>query len=535
MSKNKTRLLAGILACVMTAAMVTSCAPAKEDPVSKTESKDVSKEEPKGPPTKLTFYIPNTPTSEEDRIMTKANAIIEEKINANLEIIKVATGYGDKINLMNNTGDSYDLAFVSNWAGDDFWGNVSKNMYADLTDLLPELAPNTWARTPAGLWEGVKFNGKIYASVNYQQWGVAARKGYQLRKDLADDVGFDWKALKGKKANECLVMLGGFMESVLKKKPGMIGWETHANVGSAFEPLYYDMEYVGDQWSPGWVKFDEPTKVIDQYATPEFAEYCNIMRDYYKKGLVRKDGATLLDPNPDRQAAKIIAGIGYGWPDSIQCEELGIVNANMAAMSMSTPDAAPAVNVAITRTVIPAGAASTAAVAISAKSPNINKAVEMIELLNSDDALFMLITQGEEGIDHDWKEDGSAFIVEGKYNFNYAEYTFGQSYSPTFTRALMPKGDLGEQQKKSMSVVFDADKTAEPSPMSGFVFNTEPVKTQLASTAAIFAEMIPALNNGAMDPAKYLPDFLARMDTAGSKDIIAEKQKQIDAWIAAKG
>lgn len=538
MSKNKKRLLAALLACVMTAAMVTGCTPAASDsvdPAGTPESKadDASKDEPKGAPTKLTFYIPNTPSPDEARVMDKANAIIEEKINANLEIVKVATGYGDKINLMINAGDAFDLAFVSNWAGDDYWGNVAKGAYADLTDLIPKLAPETYARIPESLWDGVKYNGKIYATVNYQQWGVAARKGYAFRKDIAEEVGFDWKALKGKPANECLKLMIPYLEAAIKKHPEMIGWETTNLASSAFEPLYYDMESVGDQWTPGWVKYSEPTKVINQWETPEFEEYCNIMREYYTKKLVRQDGATLVDANPDRKAGKILAQMAYGWPDTLDAEAAGVVNANMAAMSMLTPDVAPAISVSITRTVIPAGAGSTAAVAVNAKSPNIEKSVEMIELLNTNDELFFLITQGEKDVDFNFVDDDPK-PIEGKYTFNFAEYTLGQSYSPTFARATIQTGEKGEKQKKNMQIVYDADKTAEASPMSGFVFDPASVKTQLANCDSIFQEMIPSLNNGALDPAKALPNFRSRLKDAGVDEVIAEKQKQIDAWVAAK-
>ena len=51
----------------------------------------------------------------------------------------------------------------------------------------------------------------------------------------------------------------------------------------------------------------EPEKVINQYETEEFMEFCRIMRDWYNKGYVRKDGATVTDTSPDRKACKFIA------------------------------------------------------------------------------------------------------------------------------------------------------------------------------------------------------------------------------------
>jgi len=244
----------------------------------------------------------------------------------------------------------------------------------------------------------------------------------------------------------------------------------------ANEPLMWDMEPVGDMTTPGWVRFTEPAKVMNQFETLEFAEYCDIMREWHLKGYVRKDGATLKDHAPDRQAAKIIAAVYYGWPDTLDSEAAGI-STEGTAMSMCTPDVAPAVTVSTTRTVIPAEAGSTAAVAISAGSNHIEKSLELIELLNINDELYLLITNGEEGTDYEFDEDGNVKYIEGKYFFNYYEWTIAQSYSPNFTRVLYAKNETGEALKKSLGVVFKADKEADVSPVSGFIFDPTPVKT----------------------------------------------------------
>ena len=39
---------------------------------------------------------------------------------------------------------------------------------------------------------------------------------------------------------------------------------------------------------------------------------------------------------------------------------------------------------------------------------------------------------------------------------------------------------------------------------------------------------------GTIDPAKKLPEFIEKLKAAGIEKVIAEKQKQLDAWAAAK-
>ncbi len=270
---------------------------------------------------------------------------------------------------------------------------------------------------------------------------------------------------------DALEETGDFIGKALESHPEMIGWETSAIKSFyANEPLSWDMEEVGDIQST------------------------------------------------------------TGWPDSVDFEG----NADMAKMSMCTEETAPAVGVSNTRTVIKASAGPNAAVAVNAQSENIEKAVELIELLNTDDELYMLITQGEEGVDYKYADDGSFALVDGKYNFNYNEWQIGQSYSPDFTRALYNKNEAGDKQKESQKMVYEADKTAEISPLTGFVFDATPVKTQIANCSSIIDEMVPALSSGSVDPETAVPEFIDRLKTAGVDDIIKEKQTQLDEWNAAK-
>lgn len=515
----KKRWLALLLAAAMVGGTLTGCGSSKES-----KGKDDTVE--------LSFYMMNSPVQDQDRIMEKANEIIEEKIGAHMKLVNVDSAtYAEKMNLMINSGDPWDLCFTASWGGINFYENAQKGAYADLTELLPKYAPETYKRIPEGLWDGVKVNDKIYASVNYQQWGAASRSGFRLRKDIADEVGFDWASLKGMPTLDALKEMDDFIGKALELHPEMIGWETSAIKSFyANEPLSWDMEEVGDILTPGWIRYTDPDTVINQFETEEFKAYCDIMRDWYNKGYVRKDGATVQDTSPDRKAAKFIAESTTGWPDSVDFDG----NADMAKMSMCTKETAPAVGVSNTRTVIKAGAGPNAAVAVNAQSENIEKAVELIELLNTDDELFMLITQGEEGVDYKYADDGTYSFVDGKYNFNYNEWQLGQSYSPDFTRALYDRNEAGDKQKESQTMVYEADKTAEVSPLTGFVFDATPVKTQIANCSSIIDEMVPALSSGSVDPETTIPEFIDRLKTAGVDDIIKEKQTQLDEWKAAK-
>jgi putative aldouronate transport system substrate-binding protein len=50
----------------------------------------------------------------------------------------------------------------------------------------------------------------------------------------------------------------------------------------------------------------------------------------------------------------------------------------------------------------------------------------------------------------------------------------------------------------------------------------------------VISQYVPSINSGAIDPAKILPEFLSALEVAGINEIIAENQRQLDAWASGK-
>ena len=66
-----------------------------------------------------------------DKLLENANKIIEKKTGVKLDIQYIGWGeYGDKMNVMVQSGENFDIAFAQNYVI-----NAQKGAYADLTDL----------------------------------------------------------------------------------------------------------------------------------------------------------------------------------------------------------------------------------------------------------------------------------------------------------------------------------------------------------------------------------------------------------------
>ncbi|WP_425463945.1 DUF3502 domain-containing protein [Paenibacillus taihuensis] len=60
------------------------------------------------------------------------------------------------------------------------------------------------------------------------------------------------------------------------------------------------------------------------------------------------------------------------------------------------------------------------------------------------------------------------------------------------------------------------------------------MKSELAQTASVVDEFYSGLITGMVDPADYLPKINDKLKQAGIDKLLAEMQREIDAWKASK-
>ena len=119
------KLLALALTLVMSTSLLAGCGSSQSSSASTASASSGSTTSEAIVPIK--FYMMNSPVNDVDRIMEKANAIIEKEIGANLELVMIdGSTYAQKMNLMINGGDAWDLCFTANWGGINFFEKAAK-------------------------------------------------------------------------------------------------------------------------------------------------------------------------------------------------------------------------------------------------------------------------------------------------------------------------------------------------------------------------------------------------------------------------
>ena len=69
----------------------------------------------------------------------------------------------------------------------------------------------------------------------------------------------------------------------------------------------------------------------------------------------------------------------------------------------------------------------------------------------------------------------------------------------------------------------------------GFSFDNSSVSSEIAAIYAVVDEYRAGLLGGALDLDENYPRFIQKLKDAGIDTVIAEKQKQLDAWAQENG
>ena len=77
--------------------------------------------------------------------------------------------------------------------------------------------------------------------------------------------------------------------------------------------------------------------------------------------------------------------------------------------------------------------------------------------------------------------------------------------------------------------------TAPVSRAMGFSFDNSSVSSEIAAIYAVVDEYRAGLIGGALDLDENYPRFIQKLKDAGIDAVIAEKQKQLDAWAQENG
>ena len=465
------------------------------------------------PPVELTYYFPGDAQADLQAVQDAMNVILQKKINATIRLMQIDWGaYNDKMNLLFSSQEDCDLVYTAPWINNYFQA-VNNESLKPLDDLLPQYAPELWASLDQGAWDATRVRGLIYGVPSPQIW--VKTWGFAVRQDLAEKYHFDWAAA------EKWADLTPLLASIKQGEPDMTVWDAAPGLRSEFwgwDPI--DEGIGGALGSAIVVRADDPElKAFNEIETPEFKAYVELVRQWYLAGYFP------LDATPDEATlvAQWKAGKYALWAHIIDprmpVSEKARRGWDFVGKSLSHP------------TIMTTGSVISTLNGVCAQSKHADKAVEYLNLINSDTELYNLLSFGIEGKHWVWVDqaknligpaNGSDWSTVG-YHPN-TEWMWGNNFNAYYTDASDADNQLWQQVKA-------LNDSALKSVALGFSYDRANTQTEIANVNSAVDEYCGPVSVGSSDDLQTCID---KVKEAGIDTIIADMQEQLDAFRASK-
>ncbi|WP_027293099.1 ABC transporter substrate-binding protein [Robinsoniella sp. KNHs210] len=501
---KRKKLVALGLAAVMAAGALTGCGGASTDK-KKAVAEGTTDSGEKQEAVNIKIHTIISDQQDGEAVMDALNEYTREKIGVTVDYVFHGGAYADKIQTIIASGEEYDACFTSNWLN-PYNTNVAKGAFLNIQDLLPEAAPQLYKLIPDYMWEGVTVDSGIYAIPNQQ---IVARQMFTcLSKEFADfaeSKGIKTADIKDLKTAE------NYAQVIYDEYGAKLGGIDFTQSSS-----YCGYECISDYLSAGVIKMDDKTaRVVNFYETDEWMDLLKELEKLNAMGLL--DGECGYMPEyaeSQSRANKISLQYGGTYKPGVEAEEEA--RRGMKFVTASTMDVPPYISTnSITATMY--------GISVTSKHPE--ETLKYLQLINTDPYAINLLAYGIEGKHYEKIDDHFIRTIPD------SGYSHGQSWglgNVFNTYALDGQPEDVWAQTKAMN------DSAVVSPILGFSFNSEPVKSEITNVAKV-VKQYESLVGGELPVEETNEEFLKKLDVAGIDTIIAEMQKQVDAFLAKRG
>lgn len=492
-----------VLALLLGACATPTASPAAEAPA----AGDAAAETAAGDVVEITYTYPRAPQEDLQLVQDALNEMITPKIGVKLILQPIDPGvYNDKMQLSLASGEECDIIFTAPWTN-SYTTNVANGVLHPLDDLLPEYAPGLWASMPESTWEAARVGDHIYGVINQQifpkPWGVNVRKDLLEKYNFSLDNVEKWEDMEP------------FLQAVLEGEGITPVYSTETG-SSLYRSAYYGHAELGHTGIT--VKADDPDrKVLSLIETPEFKEAADLTKKWVDAGYFPLEG-----PPPDEADSLFRAG-QFAMNYHVEKPGNEIENQNRYGWEFVSKNLTDPL-------VLDTGAVTATLNAICATSKNPEKAMQVLELFNTDVEIYNTLARGIEGKHWVWVDEANKVMgypegVTGStspYNPN-SDWMFGNQFNAYYR---------DERQVGAWEKTKEMNDTAMPATVLGFSANPDSIKTELAQVKAVWDEYVLPIQNGWVAYDEAAPDATQRLYDAGLQTVIDEVQRQIDEWAA---
>ena len=524
------KLLALLLALAMVLALAACGGSTTPDQGSKTESKEDTKA-PDTPDTQapdtqapegsgdvtypkirlnLTSFTGEAPTYAKE-VQDALNEQLREKAQAEVEFVWV--GFADmstQLNLLLTGGDD-SLDILSSFWYTSLGELVANGQVAPLDDLLASSGQGILDlyKDYQYVLDCGKIGGKVYGIPSFTAWSspniyiceAAVAEGVDITKiNTIDDL--TQALIKMKENNPDKYFIPGATEPYwVPKGIDYLG----------------DTNYLGCLMDPC-----NSTTVENYYESEYFVNFLDNVKVWKEKEIISPD--SMSNPNPTLLSFQ--NRITYGTPGYGYNMTNFIYEANK-----SQQYGADITGCEIGARLLTTGNINTYLWHVTSFCKDKEAAMRVLNCLYTDAEVANIFSNGVKDLTYGVDENGQLCYVNGATDATSAGWSVGYAYvNPN--DFLCPTWDYQLPEANDLMVADNA--AALPSLALGFTCDLSPVADQYGACVNVVKQYYNPLMNGEVDIDEVLPVFQQALHDAGVDDIIAEKQKQLDEWLASK-
>lgn len=415
------------------------------------------------------------------------NKYLAEKIGVNLDVEVVSWGDWDsRRSTIVNTGGEYDIMFTNTGT---YVNDVQMGAFMDITDLVKDNAPKLYASMPEEYWNATKVDGKIYAVPTYKDSSMTFY--YIWVKKLLDKYGIDANSLKELKDITAALkkIKDGEGEAPFQLDKGGVS-------NSLVEKKYDSMGLPG----LGVKYTDSSKKLVPVFEQEDVMSELKTLHQWYKDGLINADAATLAERAKFRPFA-----IEQGWSGAAKT----VWGPNMGEELVAIPWG---------DTVLSNVTVGGSLNCISASCEHPEKALQLLELVNTDTYVRDSLFYGLEG--DDWTYTDDKKVHKNNDEWKMAGYTQGTFF------IVSQRDDVDFNQ---WDEVKELNAKAVPSPVLGINLDVSEFNDELLNCVEVYNKYKSELFTGTKDPEVLVKSMMEEMRKAGFDTIQEKAQAQIDA------
>ena len=483
---------------------------------------------------KLTWVQGTSPAPKDnDMVLEELNKITRERLGVEVEILYMSS---DEVGTSINAGEVYDMYFTCGWFN-EFNKNVADgifaNLYKDGKNLVKEWAPALWESMPESVWElscssgeNLPYGPGLYAIPVYKD--IAPENFIVYDAQVAKDAGIEIPDIISS-WDELTPYLGA-LKAAMEANPDL-GLHP-VNIGGAPAGVETSFDFISRTALIG-VEFGDD-KVVTVFDDANIMDRYRTMHKWYEMGYVNPDSPLQTEDSINSKQHHISfvqAWDGYDYTPS------------RGFWVKMTRDSGPFLDSDGVQ-----GSMNAFSIALEDDPVKFEKAMKFQELVNTDKEVRDILAFGIPGYHFEYrdvKDDagnvlGQAVVRTQAGKDGYTPWRFSQANyainsieaSEETLNGTYPAPDLDQWNR-----YFEYVKDAPVSKISGFTFDYQnPIdfSKEFAEISALKTEYMSRIQCGVVDPddpEQGVPALRAKMEAAGLDRIIAEAQRQLDAYL----